>query len=814
MRNRLVLALALALIGGVLTAGAVSAQSTTALGIGTADVEIDIPTGGELPDLDGELPACMNLRDDDDDGEIDLADPDCTGPLDDDEEEQSERPDEPQPPDPSEQAQEPIEEPGLHQLQPGGVLKTVDGKKGKGKKPPKSKDKGGKGSKGKRKGKEGTPNRKPDGSPARSNPTLSVAELGAAPIGVPNFMIDQFRIPPFLLPIYQACGTQHRIPWQVLAAINRIETGFGTNLNVSSAGAVGWMQFLPSTWKAYGVDANRDGRRDPYNPVDAICAAAKYLNAAGGAADLRRAVFAYNHADWYVDEVMLYARQYGKLPSSLISSLTGLTEGAHFPVAARARYADDISERRALKRSKPRKGVQGNVADVIRSSPTRRGINIFAKKRAPVVAVNDGVVRRLGRSAKLGNFIVLEDAFGNRFTYARLGKVVEAHPVFKPRELRPADFKIVRARDDRVPRGSAAGDSGSVKAAAAERGGPADTEGDRERLFALPERRQNAERAELSGQLGQLPGSKRKFAKFNGKSSGVLKFDPKTMTTRRLREGSKVIGGTLLGRVGKPRKKVASHVHFAIRPAGRGAKKIDPKPILDGWKLLEATAIYRAEGKSPFERRASVGQILLMTKSQLERRVLADPRLSLYSCGRDDVRAGRIDRRVLATLSYLSERGFRLDVTSLQCGHSFYTNSGNVSHHSSGNAVDIARVNGLPILGNQGRGSITESVLQDLLQLQGSLAPAQVISLMELGGPTFAMANHADHIHVGFRPSFGQPGAAPSSRILGPGQWERLIDRIAGLDLPTVPTKPSKFSLPAGGAKNDARRASTAHVGD
>ena len=138
------------------------------------------------------------------------------------------------------------------------------------------------------------------------------------------------------------------------------------------------MQFIPSTWEVYGVDANDDGRKDPYNPVDAICAAARYLKAAGGAEDLRTAIFAYNHADWYVDEVLLYANQYGKLPETLVSSLTGLTEGAHFPVAANARYADDISERRALRRSKPASGRAGNAAEVIRLTP-RRGINIYAR---------------------------------------------------------------------------------------------------------------------------------------------------------------------------------------------------------------------------------------------------------------------------------------------------------------------------------------------------------------------------------------------------------------------------------------------------
>ena len=136
----------------------------------------------------------------------------------------------------------------------------------------------------------------------------------------------------------------------MLASINKIETGFGTNLNVSSAGAIGWMQFLPSSWEAYGLDANGDGRKDPYNPVDAICAAAHYLKVAGGAHDLYNAIFAYNHADWYVQEVLLYARAYGKLPPDLVGSLTGLTEGAHFPVAADARYADDLSARAALKR--------------------------------------------------------------------------------------------------------------------------------------------------------------------------------------------------------------------------------------------------------------------------------------------------------------------------------------------------------------------------------------------------------------------------------------------------------------------------------
>jgi hypothetical protein len=99
---------------------------------------------------------------------------------------------------------------------------------------------------------------------------------------------------------------------------------------------------------------------------------------------------------------------------------------------------------------------------------------------------------------------------------------------------------------------------------------------------------------------------------------------------------------------------------FEIRPAGRGAPRIDPKPILDGWKLLESTAIYRAAGKNPFfgpdAKNPSIGQILLMSKQSLSARVLADPRITVYGCGRHDVQTGQIDRRVLATLEFLSAR--------------------------------------------------------------------------------------------------------------------------------------------------------------
>jgi murein DD-endopeptidase MepM/ murein hydrolase activator NlpD len=112
--------------------------------------------------------------------------------------------------------------------------------------------------------------------------------------------------------IWQSAGATYGIPWQVLAAINKVESNFGRNMGPSSAGAIGWMQFMPSTWQRWGMDANGDGVADPWNPQDAIYAAARYLAASGGRTDIARGIFAYNHAQWYVNEILGLARLYGQ----------------------------------------------------------------------------------------------------------------------------------------------------------------------------------------------------------------------------------------------------------------------------------------------------------------------------------------------------------------------------------------------------------------------------------------------------------------------------------------------------------------------
>jgi Transglycosylase SLT domain len=234
--------------------------------------------------------------------------------------------------------------------------------------------------------------------------------LGGPLAGVPSFFIDSFAIPPFLLPIYQAAGADYGIPWQVLAAINEVETDYGRDLNVSSAGAEGWMQFMPATWSEYGVDVNSDGYQDPYNPADAIFAAARYLKAAGGNRDIRTAVFAYNHSQSYVRSVMLRARLLGGTPPSLLRAVSGLTE-ARFPVHAPAHFGDGFP-----------------------AGPTGQplvGTAIYSEPDAPAIAVQDGKVVSIGDSPELGPHVSLVDAYGNRYTYAELGTLSTLYPVIE-----------------------------------------------------------------------------------------------------------------------------------------------------------------------------------------------------------------------------------------------------------------------------------------------------------------------------------------------------------------------------------------------
>lgn len=141
---------------------------------------------------------------------------------------------------------------------------------------------------------------------------------------------------------------------------------------------------------------------------------------------------------------------------------------------------------------------------------------------------------------------------------------------------------------------------------------------------------------------------------------------------------------------------------------------------------------------------------LQAAKKPLVAKVLADPRILIYPGGRSDLERGRVDVRIVAVIAYMAERFGQVTVTSLISGHRLYSRPGVVSAHVYGHAIDIASLGGQPIQGNQGPESVTERAVRDLLLLPPELLPRQVISLLGLGGPSFPMADHYNHIHVGY----------------------------------------------------------------
>ena len=644
--------------------------------------------------------------------------------------------------------------------------------------------------------------------------------------GVPNFVIRKFRVPIFLLPIYQAAGIQYGIRWEILAAINEIETDYGRNLNVSSAGALGWMQFIPSSWKAYGVDANKDGVKDPYNPVDAIFAAARYLERRrlrGGRAprDLRLQ------------------------PRRLVRRLGDAPRPPDRRRARRPGRLADRPDRGPLPRLRARalRGRPGRAArrcagsSAARtpptwSSPSRqppRDRDLLAQG-APVVAVNDGVVKKIGRSKALGRYLVLQDVYGNRYTYAHLGEVSKHLPGAGRGRDRPAPLGAgaVGQRHARPPRpgpprpaarsrtrtrqgGKRAAPPTAPQASVPDQGAPVRPSG------PAPTR---ARPAGSSSSSTPRPAREGGFDDLQ-----ELLLAPVRPRRQRTSACKQLKAGLARDRRHDPRpdrpdRAGQGRPPLLLDPPRRPGRAAD-RPEADP-RRLEAARGHRDLPRQGHERalRHRRRRRLLDRPDPAAAEAAARAPRALRPADRDlRVRRARTSAAARSTAACSPRsptwpsRGCKPTVTSLKCGHGFYTASGNVSHHSSGNAVDIAKINGVPILGHQEPGGITEQTVRQLMRLQGTMRPDQIISLLEIGGPTFAMADHADHIHVGFQAAvrrrtrkLGRQALA----VLKPGQWSDLLARLREIENPVVPTKPSKYSLPA---ENADKRASDAHTG-
>jgi hypothetical protein len=137
-------------------------------------------------------------------------------------------------------------------------------------------------------------------------------------------------------------------------------------------------------------------------------------------------------------------------------------------------------------------------------------------------------------------------------------------------------------------------------------------------------------------------------------------------------------------------------------------------------------------------------------KKGIATRLLADPNVSIYEAGRNDIVQNKVDVRVLAVVAYLRQSFGQVTVSSLVSGHRLYARPGVISAHIFGHAVDISALGDTSIQGHQEPGGITERAVRDLLFLPSEVMPRQVISLLGLGGPSFPLADHYNHIHIGF----------------------------------------------------------------
>jgi hypothetical protein len=629
-------------------------------------------------------------------------------------------------------------------------------------------------------------------APSALTPPLPLT-LGSPISGVSSFFIESFRIPPFLLPIYQAAGTAYGIPWQVLAAINEVETDYGRDLSVSSAGAEGWMQFLPAEWAQYGVDANGDGFKDPYNPADAIFTAARYLKAAGGDTDIHGAVYSYNHSQAYVDTVMLRAQLLGGTPQNLLGAITGLTE-ARFPVHAPSRFSDGFA-------------TTATISSAAASAPrTLVGTTIYSRQGAPVIAAQDGEIVGLGETPSLGHYVSLRDAYGNTYTYAQLDNVATLYPVLEPHDHSAVSSRIAQAGSAGEPAPSGPASAGAQPRSPLSEGGAVSdlALGAASALEAPPPATPVAPPAIPAPTASATP----------AKAPKVFREGSEDVYLHPLSVGVQVLAGTVLGHIGADTTSASGataepHMLFQIRPAGVGAPLIDPKPILDGWVQLENTSIFRAKGENPFLGNSpTVGQVLLESKEQLEQQVLSDHGIHLATCGRQDVQTGQVDRRVLATLEFLSVSGLHPTVSSLQCTHVAAATAANAAETSAGDALQIAAVNGVPIAdrSDPSRSSaIAEIVIHKLSNLQGTMRPSAIVSLKSVPGiaNTVAAPGQRNSIRVEFAPLQGETGSRGRARAAGafssgirPGQWIQLIARLGEIPDPKVGSGPSKASIP------------------
>jgi hypothetical protein len=673
---------------------------------------------------------------------------------------------------------------------------------------------------------------------------LVAAALGA---DVPQFYVQNFDVPPFLLPIYQSAGAAYGVPWEILAAINEVETNFGNNLDVSSAGAIGWMQFLPSTWKHYGVDATASGVADPYNAADAIFAAARYLAAAGAAQNLPTAIYAYNHSTAYVESVLLRAELLSGVPTALVNSVSELAEG-HFPIQlayhpsygpssqATAASASSTSKKSTPAADAPAPSAIGaNVAAKDRGRQTVA--SIYAESHAAVVAVQQGTIVAVGHNRWLGTYVRLEDSLGNFYTYGGLASVSAYYPTPKARAVSATDSLNAPAGLTSGPAPTTAASAGGQPStpvvaavaaiAAAQLDGDQQAQTDAASIIPSLDLRAAPSASSLIFALASpvvhraavtaRPSAERTLLDRYFTSAFGLRRDQ--LTVKRLRVGSRVLAGTILGRLGSAQGNRQPHLLFAIHPAGKGQTDIDPRPFLDAWTQLQTLELHRQSYGEPLYgpdvQDGDAGETLLLSQIDLERIVLDNPHLQIALCERTAIANGSVDRRVLATIESLAQNGLDATISDASCTTPDEPEASSAVP-AAGDSVTITAINGTPVAGNQGTGTTTNAAIQALLTLTGDNAPASIASLETIPGATNAVADpsDADQIVVSFTPGLTRVALASTAAFTGgftldKTSWTALDTHLGQIGEPRVPTVISSAALKAAVRKAAVKRPPT-----
>jgi hypothetical protein len=211
--------------------------------------------------------------------------------------------------------------------------------------------------------------------------------------------------------------------------------------------------------------------------------------------------------------------------------------------------------------------------------------------------------------------------------------------------------------------------------------------------------------------------------------------------------------------------------------------------------------VFSAPQHSPFlragARPATVGEMLLMSKETLAQLVLADSRVHLAACVRQQIRAGLLDRRALAVIELLAAS--HLDPTiGAHCSHRGVTAVAAASRPTGG-AIDVTAMNGVPVAGHQRLGSQADRAVRELAALQGTMKPSQIVSAVRYpqADNTVVQTRRARSIRVAFHPLYGANTVlgAQASVVLQPAQWSTLVARLARIANPHVPAHPSRYAL-------------------